>query len=81
MTVKTSFGVSDANASFIISTGTGDITITDAANGKFTVTVPRSATIALAELNFIYDITVVIGSGHATIFRGNLELFRNVSDS
>lgn len=62
LTAKSDPYVSDANALFQISTATGDIVITNGPAGKFTCTIPDTATMGIGGLNMdmVYNVLLEI---------------------
>jgi hypothetical protein len=65
---------------FQLTVGAG-ITITDSANGKFSIVVPTSATQGLSCLrSYLYDLVVKpVAGGRDTLFAGPLTLWQNVT--
>lgn len=80
-TAKYNFTDSDADAVFQLSTSSG-ITITNAAAGAISITIPSSATSSLpyAELRLVYDLLVITASNTRGFpLRGTLIVSPNVS--
>lgn len=83
LTVKEDSVLEDAQAKLQVDSETGDITITDAANGQFTVHFRDTATAGLEGL-WPYDIKArlgLAGSAIIRIARGNIEFLPNLTRS
>jgi hypothetical protein len=79
MTGKADYGVPDASALFQISTTSGDIAITDAAQGKFVVTIPPSATAGLngLQLRMVYNVMIDLSPNRYPVVMGRIDLLRS----
>ncbi len=82
LTAKYNYQDADADAVFQLSTTSGDITITNAAAGAISFTIPDTATSSLpyAELRLVYDLLVITAAGtRGYPMRGTLIISPNVS--
>ncbi len=79
-TIRSSFVVDYGSSPLItLQVGSG-ITITNAVNGQFTMTVPRSTTSSWAVGNVLYDVLVIYPDDRAdTILDGTLKVVESIT--
>ncbi len=82
MTFKADFSLPDSQAIFQATTNNGDIVITDAVNGKFTITIPPALTKDLEAFNLsgVYDVEIKLSNGVViTLLSGTITIDLNVT--
>lgn len=78
-TAKEDLADTDEEAVIALSTATGEVVLTDAENGLFTVYIDNETTAALSPRNYYYDIQMTLDGNKTTITYGILTVLADVT--